>query len=179
MSGYGLPMPFEYARVYAQLRDRILAGEFELGQKLPSIADLQQAYDIRSLNTVRSALAMLQDDGMIRTEQGRGSYVVSTESSRTVDVREALSAASEQLQRARKAIDAQLTGAVLIDLHNADIQTVILGALDLYEDQCRQNITDAHATDAAERDLVIVHQLRRRFLDQGARTASIDIQQPG
>lgn len=65
----------EYGAVYHDLRNRLLAGEWKIGDKLPSIADLMSHYDIRSLNTIRSAQAVLVEEGLIQTHKGVGAFV--------------------------------------------------------------------------------------------------------
>ncbi len=53
---------------------QIKAGKLELGEKLPSQSQLMSQYDV-SVTTVRGALNKLQKNGIIKTEQGRGSFV--------------------------------------------------------------------------------------------------------
>jgi DNA-binding GntR family transcriptional regulator len=69
-------MDSAYAQLARTLRDRLAAGEWAVGDKFPAIIELQAEYDIRSLNTVRRAQAILVDEGLLRPEQGRGTYVV-------------------------------------------------------------------------------------------------------
>ncbi|WP_112273650.1 GntR family transcriptional regulator [Lentzea terrae] len=41
-----------------------------------SINQLQDEYDVPSLNTIRRAQQMLVEEGYLRTEQGRGAFVI-------------------------------------------------------------------------------------------------------
>lgn len=66
----------EYGAVYHDLRNRLLSGEWKVGDKLPSIAGLMTHYDVRSLNTIRSAQAVLVNEGLIQTQKGLGAFVV-------------------------------------------------------------------------------------------------------
>jgi DNA-binding LacI/PurR family transcriptional regulator len=52
----------------------IRVGRLPLGSKLPSQAELVSRYQV-SVNTVRQSLVNLERRGIIRTEQGRGSFV--------------------------------------------------------------------------------------------------------
>lgn len=67
--------------IYVQLADdlakRIERGEFPVGAKLPSEAELAQDYGTAKM-TVRRALEILRERGLIRTLHGRGSVVIAT-----------------------------------------------------------------------------------------------------
>jgi GntR family transcriptional regulator len=64
--------------LHAQLRQTILeaieAGRWRPGDRLPSESDLCRRFDI-SRTTVRQALTMLELEGALRREQGRGTFV--------------------------------------------------------------------------------------------------------
>lgn len=57
------------------LADGIRRGEWPVGAQLPSIRDLIDTHDV-SLPVVRMALDALAETGVIRTEHGRGSFVL-------------------------------------------------------------------------------------------------------
>ena len=61
-------------QVYRTLFDKIRFGGFEMGQKLPSEAELCEQYGV-SRPVVRAALAKLRDSGLIVSRQGAGSFV--------------------------------------------------------------------------------------------------------
>ena len=63
-----------YERVAAQIADKIAAGEFELGARLPSERELAQAFDV-SRPTVREAIFALELDGLVEVRMGSGVYV--------------------------------------------------------------------------------------------------------
>lgn len=67
------PNPRFY-QLYAQLRDRIVAGEFAPLHPIPSQQQLMENYHI-SLITVRRALERLTAEGYITREHGRGCFV--------------------------------------------------------------------------------------------------------
>ena len=66
---------FVYVQLANDLAARIERGEFPLGSRLPSEADLAEHYGTAKM-TVRRALSILRERGMIRTLHGRGSVVV-------------------------------------------------------------------------------------------------------
>ena len=114
----GMATASQYETLYTELRARIERGEFAVGDRLPSISTLQEQYDIHSLGTVRAAQQLLVEDGMIRTEQGRGAFVTSIESARTIDPGDALNDAIAQVRRAQAALARQQVRRVIFDLED-------------------------------------------------------------
>ncbi|WUI04285.1 GntR family transcriptional regulator [Spirillospora sp. NBC_00431] len=66
--------PPKYARVVLELRRRIENGDFPPGSLLPSESQLVREFAVGRTTVVR-ALQMLQQDGWITREHGRGSFV--------------------------------------------------------------------------------------------------------
>ncbi|MGN8894964.1 GntR family transcriptional regulator [Collinsella sp. HCP28S3_E9] len=64
----------QYERLAGTLRDRIAAGTYARGDKLPSEMELMDESGL-SRSTVRHALKVLVDEGLVRTERGRGAFV--------------------------------------------------------------------------------------------------------
>ncbi|MBC7704775.1 MAG: GntR family transcriptional regulator [Rhodoferax sp.] len=63
-----------FVQVEANLRQRILTNQLEAGSKLPSEAELEVDFGVSRI-TVRQALAALRAAGLIRKENGKGSFV--------------------------------------------------------------------------------------------------------
>jgi len=63
-----------YIQVAGFLREAITAGEYEPGQRLPSITDLVQTYGIARL-TAAKALRRLAAEGLAGVSPGMGFYV--------------------------------------------------------------------------------------------------------
>ncbi|WP_329367133.1 GntR family transcriptional regulator [Streptomyces sp. NBC_00669] len=63
-----------YERIADDLRQRIRAGELSPGDRLPSETALSEEYD-KSLPTLRQALGLLQAEGLIEKQHGRGNFV--------------------------------------------------------------------------------------------------------
>ena len=63
-----------YRKVYQELREQIANRTLSPGDKLPAEAELSQTYHVSSI-TVKRALSMLQEDGLVRRVQGKGTFV--------------------------------------------------------------------------------------------------------
>ena len=70
--------PFDDAPLYERIRDAlreaILGGQFQPGDRVPSESELRTRYAASRI-TVRQALSGLQQEGLIYTLQGKGSFV--------------------------------------------------------------------------------------------------------
>ncbi len=65
----------KYQQIADRLRDQISAGVLGPGERLPSEPDLVRDYDA-SRNTVRLAIALLTNQGLVVTRQGLGTFVL-------------------------------------------------------------------------------------------------------
>jgi GntR family transcriptional regulator len=63
-----------YQQIADRLRDQIASGVFGPGERLPSEPDLVEEYQA-SRNTVRLAIALLTNQGLVVTRQGMGTFV--------------------------------------------------------------------------------------------------------
>lgn len=63
-----------HRQLTADFRNRILDGRLPAGTRLPTDSDLAAEYQL-SRDTVRQALALLADEGLIERVQGRGTFV--------------------------------------------------------------------------------------------------------
>jgi DNA-binding GntR family transcriptional regulator len=66
--------PHPYQRVADALRDRIVRGHYAAGDRLPSEAQLCSAFGVSPM-TARRALAVIIQEGLVLSEQGRGTFV--------------------------------------------------------------------------------------------------------
>lgn len=67
------PIPI-YIQLKETLKFAIETGEYQVGQKLPTVR--QQAVDLKiNLNTVRKVYHELELEGYISTQQGKGTFV--------------------------------------------------------------------------------------------------------
>ncbi|WP_308193279.1 GntR family transcriptional regulator [Nonomuraea sp. MG754425] len=66
--------PYRYQVIAARLRERIVRGDLAPGAGLPSEVELRRQFRV-SRNTVRQALSVLEREGLVVAEQGRGRFV--------------------------------------------------------------------------------------------------------
>ena len=60
----------------ARLQEQIAAGTFGIGEKLPPEPELMRIFGV-GRSTVREAVRILSDMGLLRVRQGAGTFVVS------------------------------------------------------------------------------------------------------
>jgi GntR family transcriptional regulator len=63
----------KYLRIYSNLRERITSGQWPPGSPLPSQRDLADEFSV-SIMTLRQALQLLTDEGLIETRHGNGTF---------------------------------------------------------------------------------------------------------
>lgn len=69
----GTPTP-PYRQLAAIIRIQIERGKLERGQQLPSLLELSETYGV-SLSTVRKAIGLLKDEGLVVSVGGYGTFV--------------------------------------------------------------------------------------------------------
>ena len=63
----------KYYQLMEDLKEQILTGKFQAGDKLPSENELASRYRV-SRQTVRKALGILENAGYIYAEHGKGTF---------------------------------------------------------------------------------------------------------
>jgi DNA-binding GntR family transcriptional regulator len=63
-----------YLQLADILRERIKSGELKSGERIPSVHDLVIETQLADA-TIRKAVRVLRDEGLVRTAPGRGVYV--------------------------------------------------------------------------------------------------------
>ena len=61
----------KYIHLFEELKRRILQGEYQNGQRLPGENEMAGEFSM-SRQTVRQALSMLEQEGLIQRRQGSG-----------------------------------------------------------------------------------------------------------
>lgn len=87
-----------YVQVARGVRERIVSGEYGPGDRLPSEAELCAVYGVSRM-TARRAVKLLSQDGVVFTENGRGTFVKAPE----------LGAATFDLGSLRRLVDDEAT----------------------------------------------------------------------
>lgn len=64
-----------YVQIVEQVKQQVATGALKPGAQLPTVREL--AADLRvNFNTIARAYRMLHDEGVISTQQGRGTYIL-------------------------------------------------------------------------------------------------------
>lgn len=63
-----------YLQIAADIRRRVEAGEYPPNRAVPSEMDMCETYGV-SRNTVRRAIRLLNEERVLRTVRGKGTYV--------------------------------------------------------------------------------------------------------
>lgn len=73
-----MPARMTYRQIADDLADRIRAGEYPPGSKLPTLRELAELYDV-SFSSIQRSVGLLVDRGVVRGEMGRGLFVAETD----------------------------------------------------------------------------------------------------
>src|SRR5262245_35758066 len=66
-----------YLQVASVLRRRIRDGRWAVGDKIATLEELEREFDVARV-TVRQAIELLQSEGLLKSHQGRGTFVTKT-----------------------------------------------------------------------------------------------------
>jgi DNA-binding LacI/PurR family transcriptional regulator len=64
----------KYLEIYHRIKEQILAGEYRVGDRLPTEKEFAERYEV-SVHTVRQAMALFKTEGVIRKVAGSGTFV--------------------------------------------------------------------------------------------------------
>ncbi|HEY2549074.1 MAG TPA: GntR family transcriptional regulator [Streptosporangiaceae bacterium] len=67
----------KYLRIHGSLRDRITTGRWPAGTQLPAQRELADEFGV-SIMTLRQALQLLADDGLVETRHGSGTFAAAS-----------------------------------------------------------------------------------------------------
>ncbi|GAA2685856.1 hypothetical protein GCM10010412_073110 [Nonomuraea recticatena] len=70
--------------MHAIIAERIRSGEYEAGERIPSLIDLIEEFGIANA-TGQKVMRALRADGLIRTEPGMGSFVTTPEERQEIE----------------------------------------------------------------------------------------------
>lgn len=104
------PQVPKYQAIYANLREQILGGELEPGERLPPQQELADTFGV-TLMTLRQAVAALESDGLVWAARGKGTFVVD----RPVDISVGnLSSFAQQMSSAGISMETEQLGIVSV-----------------------------------------------------------------
>jgi len=66
-----------YLQVASALRRRIRDGRWAVGDRIATLEELEREFDVARV-TVRQAIELLQSEGLLKSHQGRGTFVTKT-----------------------------------------------------------------------------------------------------
>jgi GntR family transcriptional regulator len=69
---------FPYEQLAHLLRERVHDGTYRVGRAIPSLRRLEQETGL-STKTIRRAIAVLQEEGLVHVRPGWGTFVVKRE----------------------------------------------------------------------------------------------------
>lgn len=126
-----------FRQVAADLRDKISAGEYTPGDRLPSERELVETYGV-SRPTIRDAVNVLRTEGVVSAEHGRGVFVRPPSSIRRLS-RSRLSKAARDRNRGAFLADAAAGGftpstSVKVRFEQADERAASLLAISVGEE---------------------------------------------
>ena len=82
----GIPPMYSYERIADTLRTRILDGTYRVGERIPSMNELEQIFAVSNM-TVRKALDRLRYEGLVAGRRGDGTRVVRSPEPALVDIK--------------------------------------------------------------------------------------------
>ncbi|MCR5119332.1 MAG: GntR family transcriptional regulator [Lachnospiraceae bacterium] len=104
-----------YEQLVEQIRQQIMLGELKEGEGLPSVRSFAAELKISAL-TVKKAYDKLEEDGLVITVHGKGTYVAATDTGLAAEARRR--AAEEDLSLA-------VSKARLAGLDNDEIREIL------------------------------------------------------
>ena len=172
-----------YEVVLLEVRRRIKQRELTPGSRLPTVAALSHQYGV-SQGSVREALRILQSQGVIRIEHGRGLFVADRPGELDANPHTAPPPASLQtLQEARAIIEPELAALAAQRANEEDVEMIVGAAARLGKALAEGNraayldadllfhrhVARASGNPVLERMLEAVHDLlvdsRRQMMD--------------
>lgn len=112
-----------YKQIVNLLNEKIEKGELKSGDKLPSEAELMEAYSVSRI-TIRSAISELEEDGLVIRSRGKGTFIASKKAMYSADdtVGFTHSCQQEGKQATTKVVDVSWIYPTMSDTQYLDIE---------------------------------------------------------
>ena len=114
-----------YIQLMDQVKHQVAAGEIQPGEQLPTVRQL--AADLRvNFNTVARAYRLLDEEGIISTQHGRGTFILDLPSPEKVR--------ENRRNDLRRLTRQYLAGAFRLDFSPKEVQEVFEEKLEIWKD---------------------------------------------
>ncbi|GAB2638940.1 FCD domain-containing protein [Vibrio panuliri] len=115
-----------YQEIGFSLQERILKGEFKVGDRLPPERDIAEEMEV-SRSVVREAIIMLELRGLVEVRKGSGVYVINIPSKDSQNIQASMPRSSSdigpfELLQARQVIESEIAGFAARHITKNDIQ---------------------------------------------------------
>lgn len=158
-------------QVLQHLRNRIAAGEFAVGDRLPSEPQLMKQFGV-GRTTIREAIRVLAASGQVEVQQGSGTYVrAATSSAGSSDLTERLRTARvREVYQVRRALEVEVVRTAALTRDDEDLARMRSLIDQLHENfrtgskaAFRDADMELYATLAASTKNVVLIDLYRSF----------------
>ena len=103
-----------------QLQDQIISGKYKVGDKLPSETELMQHFEV-GRSSVREAIRILSNSGLIRVRQGLGTFVQMENGTQLPWYQRLQSATSADLNEVRQLLELKIAEKAALNRTQKDI----------------------------------------------------------
>ncbi|WET81600.1 GntR family transcriptional regulator [Amycolatopsis sp. QT-25] len=161
----------KYQEIADALRARIESGEYPIEGRLPGISALQEEFEVPGLNTIRAAIRILVEEGMVETRQGVGTFVLRATPVHAVDVKATLTQAQGLLATALAAMATPRSVTLDFDTEDTDTWVVLSSALRHWQNYLQgraDNTSDAGTRTEFLRFVALTESLAERVETAGA-----------
>jgi len=106
-----------------RFRDEVVSGRWPVGERIPTEPALVEEFGI-GRNTVREALQSLVHVGLLRREQGRGTFVIATSELTGTLERQLGGGTRRHYLELRRALDTTAASLAALNRSDADVETL-------------------------------------------------------
>jgi DNA-binding FadR family transcriptional regulator len=109
-------------RVIHQIEEDVANGTFKKGEKIPSETELMLMYHV-GRSTIREAIKMLSTSGILKVQQGSGTYLSADRLAETIDQR-LHRADFDEINAVRKLLELELVRLAVLNHTSADLKAI-------------------------------------------------------
>jgi len=109
--------------VAQQLQEQIQAGKYQVDHKLPIEPELTREFGV-GRSSVREALRILENSGIVRVQHGVGTFVVSATAAIEPLAKRLLAATTEDVQEVREILEVKIVEKAALNRTEEDLSTM-------------------------------------------------------